>query len=196
MNLHTITAAALVAATAIGASTGIAAAKSYTAFLNDDQTVPSFTSSATGTATLFVDEADETLDFSLSVTGISLDDLWDTLVAAPVGPLHLHNNVVGATGPIVIPFAFGPTYTNTADGFELTVMDYAFADAIALSGAAVTFAEFVAGLDAEAYYANIHTDFANPGEIRGQLSAVPVPAVGLMLLGAMGGLAALRRRAA
>lgn len=190
------TAASLAATAALVAIAGAAEAKSYTAMLDDDQTVPRVLSEATGMATLDVDEATQLLDFTLSVDGLSLDDLWDTLVAAPIGPIHLHDNVRGQTGPIVIPFAFGPSYTDTADGFELTVTDYAFSEAVALSGSSDTFEEFVAGLDARSYYVNIHTDDANPGEIRGQLSAVPVPAAGILLLGALGGLGLMRRRTA
>ncbi len=192
---------ALLTATACSAAfalptTASAAVFSFTSTLSGEQHTPAADTDATGTATLSVDDSAQTLTFSLNVIGISLDDLWDTLVEAPVGPIHLHDGDVGANGPVVVPFAFDlATYSDTATGFSLLVSDYAYSDAAATSGTTLSFANYLADLQAGGSYINVHTDAFNGGEIRGQLAPVPLPAgFGLGLLG-LAGLAALRRRA-
>lgn len=211
---RTLTATAALALLAGGAQ---AAVFSYSAFLNDDQStvMPDVERGATGTATLAVDDEDMTLDFDLDVVGITIPEFWDELATAPIGPLHLHNAPAGETGPIVIPFPLpfdvaDGGYEATGDGFSLSVRDYMFQDAIELAFAddpdtpvnelenAPTFDQFLAALNANNYYANIHTDQFNSGEIRGQVIAdanpIPLPAGGLLLIGGLGALAALRRK--
>lgn len=172
-----------------------AATYSFTSILSGDQEVPPVSTTSSGSAALSVDSTTQTLSFNLNVVGISLDGLFDALVAAPVGPVHLHNAAAGSNGPIVVPFAFDPaTYQDTSDGFSLAVTDFAYSDAVAISGSAVSFADFVAGLRAEDYYINVHSDAFNSGELRGQLAPIPVPAAGFLMLGSLAGFAALRRR--
>ena len=47
-------------------------------------------SAATGKAQIKVDTQRRTISLDLNVTGISPDALWDKLVVAPIGPVHLH----------------------------------------------------------------------------------------------------------
>src|SRR6185295_5884010 len=47
-------------------------------------------SAATGRATVRVDTKAHRVSVELDVTGIAVDNLWDKLVAAPVGPIHFH----------------------------------------------------------------------------------------------------------
>ena len=182
------------------AGTASAATLGFESILSGDQEVPPVVTEASGSAEISVDEDAQTIDFSLAVTGISIDGLFDDLIAAPVGPVHLHNAPIGVNGPIVIPFAFDPaTYTDTADGFEVNVSDFLFDDAVALSGSLLSFDEFLDDLIIGDYYINVHSDVFTAGEIRGQVAAVaaiPLPA-SLFFLGAgLGLLGALRKRKA
>ena len=206
LKLLTLTAAGLVAGTAHAATFELSAT------LNDVQTVPRNFSDATGAATLVVDDEDETLDFSLSVAGIFPDldavgggDFADVFFDgdnAALGPIHLHFGDAGEAGPVVVPFPTGRddvTYTETDAGFDLTTNGYTYAEAVGISGATAPFDAFLGELLAGNYYINIHTDVAPSGEIRGQLETgavapVPLPAGGLLILGAFGALAAFRRK--
>ncbi|MGB7406616.1 MAG: CHRD domain-containing protein [Pacificimonas sp.] len=163
--------------------------------LSGDQEVPPVETQAFGSATFTVDTDTQLLDFSLEVNGITIEQLFDNLVAAPVGPIHLHNAPAGANGPIVIPFPFDTGYEATDTGFRLTREDYLFDDALAISGADVGFSDFVSALRDGLYYINVHSDQFGSGELRGQLAVtVPEPgAIGLLGLGLLG-LGALRRR--
>lgn len=169
----------------------------YTAVLTGDQEPTPVTTTAVGLGSLTVDTYAETYSATLDVTGLSLLDLFDPLVVSPVGPVHLHNAPVGVNGPIAIAFPFWPTiYSNAADGFSLAVTDQSFADAIALSGASLTFQDFLAELDSGNIYFNVHTDFAPGGELRGALAAAPVPlgASHALLLTAVGAFGLFRSR--
>ena len=170
-----------------------AATLNFSAQLDGAQEVPSVDTNAFGTAELVVDSVTENLFVNLDVTGISTDDLRDDLVAAPVGPVHLHLGARGANGPIVVPFAFNSSYRDTGDGFSLTsIVTYDSG----VSGLA--FGDFLAALTNEEIYFNVHTDAFRAGEIRGQVVAdiapVPLPASGLLLAAAVLGAWGLRRR--
>ncbi len=171
---------------------------SYTAILTGDQEPTPVATGATGVGSVTIDTYAETYSATLDVTGVSLLDLFDPLVVSPVGPVHLHNAPVGVNGPIAIAFPFWPTiYSATTDGFSLSVTDQSFADAVALSGSALAFEDFLAELNSGNIYFNLHTDFAPGGELRGVLTAAPVPlgATNALLFTAFGGLGLMRMRA-
>lgn len=166
----------------------------FSALLTGDQEVPPVATNAFGSASIFVDTDAETIDLALIVDGISLDDLADGLVAAPIGPVHFHNAPAGVNGPIVVPFAFGADYEDTAVGFDLSVNGLTYADAVLLSGSMLTFDEFVAGMIAGNFYINVHTDLFGGGEIRGQIAQIPAPGALLLFITGAAGLFAARRR--
>jgi hypothetical protein len=129
-------------------------------------------SKATGQATLSVDTMRQTVSLDLDVTGITLDGLWDQVVAAPIGPIHLHHysqpdhsNAAGVT--LVMPVPFGPAYKAKKGGFRVTTTNYPYADGAALVESKMPFDQFVASLEGGDVVLNIHTDKFNDGEISG-----------------------------
>ena len=175
-------------------SAGMVHAKtfSYSAVVNDAQANPggSTPSDAVGMASLTLDDADESLLFTLDVIGISTGDLMNI---ATFGPVHIHRAPAGENGPVAVPFISqgdaggNASYSDTSGGFSLA------SDRILFSDLGIDFDVFRETADAEGYYINVHTKSVGSGEIRGQLSAVPLPAGAVLLLGALGGLGALRR---
>lgn len=173
----------------------------FTGNLDGAQEVPNPGSSfATGVGTLSVDVMAQTLNFELLVDSINTFQLNDNLVAAPVGPVHLHNAAAGSNGPIVVPFAFNNVdYQNTSVGFSLNVTNFAYSDAVALSGSSLSFNDFVAALNSGLFYINVHSDDFPGGAIRGQLAAagaavVPIPGAAILFVSAIAGAAGLRRK--
>lgn len=147
----------------------------YHAVLRGDTASTSTGSKATGEAHVTVDPVAQTIDFTLNVTGITIDQLWDTLVAAPIGPIHFHiyashDHSASDTSALLLPAPFGPSYVPTADGFTVTVKDYPYAQGAALLQSDRSFADFVAALDNGAVVLNIHTDAFQPGEISGDVT--------------------------
>jgi hypothetical protein len=109
---------------------------------------------------------------SLEVKGITIAGLWDQLVAAPIGPIHLHHyaNHDHASGDgvtLILPVPFGANYKATPGGFRVTMTDYPYADGAKLVKTDKTFAQFKAALDGGDLVLNIHTDAFNSGEISG-----------------------------
>ena len=194
MRLATLVAAFMASALMSG-SLASASVLTYVSTLTDDQEAPAPTgSSAIGEAILTLDTVAETLAVDLTVTGISVDGLWETLVAAPVGPIHLHNAPVGVNGPIAVPFPFGGTYSDTAAGFDLNVPTTSYSTLASIAGSPLSFSQFLAELDAGNIYFNVHTDAFNGGEIRGLVTPVPVPAAGILLLSGLVGISIASRR--
>ncbi len=144
----------------------------YTATLNGNSVSINTGSSATGTATVSVDRAAKTVALMLEVTGLSTESLWDQLVAAPIGPIHLHRYVNGdvtdnSQSVLALPFPFGPNYVETASGFRIESGALDYATAVTPIQGAVDFDAFVAALESGSIVLNIHTDAFNNGEING-----------------------------
>lgn len=147
----------------------------YHAALRGDTPSTSTGSKATGEAHVTVDTEAQTIDLTLNVTGITIDQLWDNLVAAPIGPIHFHiyashDHSASDTSALLLPVPFGPSYVPTADGFTVTVKDYPYAQGAALLHSDKSFAEFAAALESGAVVLNIHTDAFQPGEISGDVT--------------------------
>ena len=129
-------------------------------------------STATGKARVRVDTARQRVSVDLAVTGLTIDDLWDNLVAKPAGPIHFHEYPAGGgDATLVLPLPFGATYHKTATGFRVEMKDYDYAAGAKVLGSTTTFDTFVASLQAGRVILNVHTDRFNGGEISGTVAA-------------------------
>ena len=144
----------------------------YNVTLSGSQSVPVNITTATGTATVTVDDVLDTVAVNLSFTG---------LTGGNASAAHIHCCVAtDSTGPVVIPFTGFPsatsgTYTNTFTGVSVAN---------------------ITGIEAGLAYINIHNAVFPGGEIRGDIlpAGVPEPeSLGLLTLAA-GALSVLRLR--
>ncbi len=126
-------------------------------------------SAATGRATIRVDTVTRRVSVDLKVAGIQVDDLWDKLVAAPIGPIHFHKYATAAGGDSVLalPLPYGANYHARPAGLRVTMKDYDYVTGAALLKSTLSFDDFVAGMGSGLIVLNVHTDKFNPGEISG-----------------------------
>jgi hypothetical protein len=131
--------------------------------------VPPVTSTATGAATVTLENDNVTLDVSLTFNG---------LTGGPASAAHIHCcAATDANAGVALPFVGFP---NTMSGSYTQTFDLA----TDLTG--ITVAAFLAGLEGGLAYINIHDTTFPGGEIRGQLTSVPEPsAIGILGLGAI-----------
>jgi CHRD domain/PEP-CTERM motif len=144
----------------------------YNILFSGLQSVPANGSTATGNATVTVNDTLDTVAVTLSFAG---------LTGGNASAAHIHCCVpTNANGPVVIPFTGFPnttsgTYSNTFTGVDPVN---------------------IAGIEAGQAYINIHNATFPGGEIRADILAAPVPeptSIGLTIL-ALSAAAALRRR--
>jgi CHRD domain len=163
---------ALLAASMFSAAPAYAKIVAYSAELNGQSPTISTGSSARASARISVDTAKKTVAIRLNVIGLSVDALWDKLVKAPIGPIHLHQYASGNladanSSELAFPLPYGSSYKATRDGFRVRtgVLDYA--KAVAPLGQNISFEAFIAALEKGTVVLNIHTDAFNGGEING-----------------------------
>jgi hypothetical protein len=128
-------------------------------------------SAATGKARVEVDTERQKISMEMTIAGITRDGLWDRLVSAPIGPVHLHKYATAAGGDsvLVLPVPYGAAYQATADGMQITVKDYDYAVGAQLLKSTLPFDEFVTALRTGLIVLNVHTDAFNAGEISGRV---------------------------
>ncbi len=161
---------AIAIAAALFAAPAAAAELSYTATL-DGVTAPTNTGSlATGAARVNVNTEAQTVSIDMQIHGVTLDQLWDHVIHAGMGPVHLHLYAADGDISLLVPFPYGATYTATSDGFTLSVANYSYAEGAALLQSDMSFETFVSTLGSEFVYLNIHTDAFQDGEISGRLA--------------------------
>jgi len=126
-------------------------------------------SAATGRAAIRVDTVTRRVTVDLKVQGITIDNLWDKLVAAPIGPIHFHKYATAAGGDSVLalPLPYGANYHAKPAGLRVTMKDYDYVTGAALLKSTLSFDDFVAGMQSGLIVLNVHTDKFNPGEISG-----------------------------
>ena len=169
---------------------------SYTTTMSGPREAPPNTSPGTGTATVVIDNAANTMAMHVSFSGL----------AAPTTIAHIHcctpepltgTAAVATTLPTLPGFPAGVqsgTYDMTFDLLSPATYNPAF---IAGHGGTVALAEagLLAGLAAGTSYFNIHSEAFPAGEIRGFLVAAPIPEPGNLAMWAAGlaGLVGARR---
>jgi CHRD domain len=134
------------------------------AVLRATQEVPPTTSTATGTATVTVDEAKTTINVTLNTAGLT------NVISS-----HIHFGKAGVNGGILFSLyqspddgTFPATLTKT-----LTSANFTADTANGMN----TFADAVAAILAGNTYVNVHTLANKGGEIRGQIGPVSLAAV-------------------
>jgi hypothetical protein len=134
-------------------------------------------SPATGKAKIRIDTKRQTISVDLDVDGITPDRLWDKLVAAPIGPIHLHKYATSSGGDsvLVVPLPYGSNYKALKNGMRVTTEHYPYATGAALLKSGLTFNDFVAAMRGGLIVLNIHTDAFNPGEISGRVGGGTAP---------------------
>lgn len=143
-----VAAAAMVAGLAGGAGSAAAAPTSttFTATLSGAQEVPPNASTATGSATVVLNDAQTMITVSVSFSGLTTNATG----------AHIHEGAPGVAGPIV---------------FALTGVPETTSGSVSGQTFSITPAQ-VDQLEAGNYYVNVHSSTFPGGEIRGQL-AVP-----------------------
>ena len=166
---------------AVAASPAMAAVITATASLDGLQEVPPNASTATGTATLTVDDITGAYEFMLDVDGIDVFEIN----AAVAGGIHIHEAPIGSNGGIVINVASDRTGL-AIPGFGMFSMTSA--------GVVDDLSAILDAMAAGDLYINVHTEEYAGGEIRGQLTVVPLPGAFVLFGSALFGLVVTRRR--
>ena len=126
-------------------------------------------SAATGKAKIKVDTDRKLVSVSLDIDGITAPQLWATLVARPIGPIHFHKYATAAGGASVLalPLPYGPSYHTLPHGLRVRMVKYDYAAGAKLLNSTLSFDDFVAAMKSGLIVLNVHTDKFNPGEISG-----------------------------
>jgi hypothetical protein len=176
------------------ASAAQAAVNIYTATLSGANESPPNASPGTGTATVTIDTAANTMLVSVTFSGLLGTTTASHIHAPTVDPLT-GTAGVATTTPTFTDFPLGVTSGNYSHLFDLLTASsynpsYVTANGGTIEGARTALLTALATGHA---YLNIHTLVVPAGEIRGFLIAVPEPASWLLMLIGFGGIGAVMR---
>jgi hypothetical protein len=164
--------------------------------LDGAQEVPPNASTASGTATLTLNDAQDRLEILITLLGLDLDgaqtpgDPNDNVQGA-----HIHAAPAGVNGGVVFGFISpnsdlnGDLVVNAAAGTIFSAWDL-----VPPEGNGTTLAAQLPNLLSGGLYINVHTPVFPGGEIRGQITAVPEPTTLLLMGLGFAGLGFARRR--
>jgi hypothetical protein len=126
-------------------------------------------SPASGKAVIKVDTKSKRVSVELDVTGITLDQLSDALVAKPIGPVHFHEYRTADDVELILPLPYGSSYRATRTGFHVSMRGYDYDAGAKLLESPSSFDEFVNAMNAGRIVLNVHTDTFGDGEISGRV---------------------------
>jgi hypothetical protein len=147
----------------------------FSATLSGDQEVPPVNSAATGSAILVLNEGENRLDIDIQFTGLDLDGNQTPDPSDNVTVAHIHRAPAGSNGPVVFGF-IGPNNDENADLVIDPVAGRILSGWDLSEGNETTLAEELSNLFEGDLYVNIHSVEFPMGEIRGQISLIPIPA--------------------
>jgi hypothetical protein len=125
--------------------------------------VPARSTTGSGLVTLKIDEATETITFELS---------YADLEGATVGAAHVHLGQPGVNGGVMFFFCGGGSKPACPPAPAVVTGTVVASDIIGPAAQGIApgeFDEVVAAIRSKVTYANVHTDLAPGGEIRGRL---------------------------
>ena len=166
-------ASALLAITALlAAPAAVFAAEPFAAELTGGAEVPPVETDATGSATATISDDGSSIDFEVTFEGLS----------GPATMSHIHFGAADVAGPPIIWF----TEVGVTDGSNTSPISGTATEAEFTPGAdgPQTWDEALDAIRAGDTYVNVHTAANPPGEIRGQLNAIPDTALEGMPAGA------------
>ena len=147
----------------------------FSAVLTGDHEVPAVSTSAGGTLTIQIDEAEREIAWELTYSG--LQD--DTTTGDDVSQAHIHFGQPFTTGGIVLWFCkttqtTAPAGTQTCPQTDSATLEGVFTplSVTAIGTQQITAEDFdavVAAIRKGFAYGNVHTTTSGSGEIRGQL---------------------------